>query len=152
MRFALNEEQELIVDTVRSFVEREIYPHEELIEQENSVPRELGMEIAQKCKEMGFFAANMPAEFGGGGLSQLDFTLLERELGRGCMALTVFFGRPSGILAACEGEQKERYLLPAIRGEKFDALAMTEPNAGSDMRGMKCTAFCLIIFIICFLI
>jgi acyl-CoA dehydrogenase len=52
----------------------------------------------------------------------------------------VYFGRPTGILAACEGEQIERYLLPAIRGEKFDALAITEPDAGSDVRGMKCAA------------
>ena len=140
MRFDLNDEQQLIVDTVRTFVEKEIYPHEAEVERSGAVPRELGLEIAGKCKEIGFFAANMPAEFGGGGLQQLEFTLLERELGRGSMALTVFFGRPSGILAACEGEQRERYLLPAIKGEKFDALAMTEPDAGSDLRGMKCTA------------
>ena len=140
MQFSLNDEQQLIVDTVRSFVEKEIYPHEAKIERSGSVPRELGMEIARKCKELGFFAANMPAEFGGGGLNHQDFTLLERELGRGSMALTVYFGRPSGILEACEGEQRERYLLPAVRGEKFDALAMSEPDAGSDVRGMKCAA------------
>lgn len=140
MQFALNDEQQLIVDTVRTFVENEIYPHEAEIERSGTVPRELGVEIARKCKEIGFFAANMPAEFGGGGLNQLAFTLLERELGRGSMALTVYFGRPSGILVACEGEQRERYLLPAISGEKFDALAMSEPDAGSDVRGMKCTA------------
>ena len=140
MQFALSDEQQLIVDTVRTFVEKEIYPHEAQVERSGTVPRELGMEIARKCKELGFFAANMPAELGGGGLNQLDFTLLERELGRASMGLTVYFGRPSGILEACEGEQRERYLLPAIRGEKFDALAMTEPDAGSDVRGMKCTA------------
>jgi len=140
MQFALTDEQQMIVDTVRAFVENEIYPHEAEVEKTGVVPREVGQEIAGKCKELGFFAANIPEEFGGGGLNQLDFTLLERELGRGSMALTVFFGRPSGILAACEGEQVERYLLPAVRGEKFDALAMTEPEAGSDVRGMKCTA------------
>ncbi|MFQ6006953.1 MAG: acyl-CoA dehydrogenase family protein, partial [Woeseia sp.] len=140
MHFGLTDEQQLIVDTVRTFVENEIYPHEAEIERTGTVPRELGMDIAGKCRELGFFAANMPAEFGGGGLNQLDFTLLERELGRGSMALTVYFGRPSGILAACEGQQRERYLLPAISGEKFDALAMSEPDAGSDVRGMKCAA------------
>src|SRR3546814_7170098 len=62
------------------------------------------------------------------------------ELGRASMGLTVFWGRPSNILMACEGEQREKYLLPAVKGEKFDALAMTEPDAGSDVRGMKCTA------------
>ena len=56
------------------------------------------------------------------------------------VALGVFFGRPSGILLACSDEQKQRYLLPAVKGEKFDCLAMTEPNAGSDVRGMKCSA------------
>jgi acyl-CoA dehydrogenase len=56
------------------------------------------------------------------------------------MGLTVFFGRPSNILLACQGEQREKYLLPAVRGQRIDALAMTEPDAGSDMRGMKCFA------------
>jgi acyl-CoA dehydrogenase len=140
MNFALSDEQQLIVDTVRSFVENEIYPHEAEVERTGNVPRELGREIADKCRDIGFFAANMPEEFGGGGLNQLDFTLLERELGRASMALSVYFGRPSGILAACKGEQRERYLLPAVAGEKFDALAMSEPDAGSDVRGMKCTA------------
>ncbi|MBU2676875.1 MAG: acyl-CoA dehydrogenase family protein [Gammaproteobacteria bacterium] len=140
MNFGLTDEQQLIVDTVRSFVENELYPHEEEVERTGVVPKALGQEIAEKCKALGFFAANMPAECGGGGLNQLEFTLLERELGRASMALSVFFGRPSGILAACEGDQRERYLLPAVRGEKFDALAMSEPDAGSDVRGMKCTA------------
>ena len=140
MNFGLSSEQEMIVDTVRSFVENELYPHEAEVERSGTVPRELGQEIKNKCLELGFFAANLPEEVGGGGLSHLEFALLERELGRASMALGVFFGRPSGILLACEGEQRERYLLPAVRGEKFDCLAMTEPDAGSDVRGMKCSA------------
>lgn len=140
MDFALSTEQQMIVDTVRRFVEHELYPHEAEIERTGVVPRELGRDIQNKCLELGFYAANMPADIGGGGLSHLDFTLLERELGRASMALGVFFGRPSGILLACEGDQRERYLLPAVRGEKIDCLAMTEPGAGSDVRGMKCAA------------
>lgn len=140
MNFGLTQEQQLIVDTVRHFVEKEIYPHEALVEKTAQVPASVANDIEQKVKDMGFFAANMPESLGGGGLSQLDFTLLERELGRGSMALTHFFGRPSGILLGCNDEQKERYLLPAIAGEKHDALAMTEPNAGSDVRGMQCQA------------
>ena len=140
MNFGLSEEQGMIVDTVRSFVENEIYPHENEVERTGVVPKEIGLEIKNKCIESGFFAANLPEEVGGGGLGHLDFTLLERELGRGSMALGVYFGRPSGILLGCNGEQRERYLAPAIKGEKFDALAMTEPDAGSDVRGMKCAA------------
>lgn len=140
MDLALSDEQQMIVDTVRRFVETEIYPHEAEVEKTGQVPPELGAEIKRKCLGLGFYAANLPEAVGGGGLGHLDFTLLERELGRGSQALTVFFGRPSGILMACEGGQRERYLLPAVRGEKIDALAMTEPDAGSDVRGMKCSA------------
>ena len=140
MDFALSEEQKLIVDTVRDFAKNEIYPHEEEVERDCFVRPEVGDEIKEKCKKIGFYAANMPASVGGGGLGHLDFALLERELGRASMALTVYFGRPSNILMACEGEQREKYLLPAVRGEKIDALAMTEPQAGSDVRGMRCTA------------
>jgi acyl-CoA dehydrogenase len=140
MNFELSNEQQMIVDTVRSFVENELYPHEEEVERTGVVAKEVGQEIAQKCKDIGFYAANISTEFGGGGLQQLEFTLLERELGRASMALSVFFGRPSGILEACTGEQREKYLLPAVSGEKVDALAMTEPGAGSDMRSMSCSA------------
>ena len=140
MNFELTDEQQLITDTVRAFVENELYPHEEEVERTGIVPTELGQEIAQKCKDIGFYASNLPADVGGGGLNHLEFTLLERELGRASMALTVYFGRPSGILEACQGEQRERYLLPAASGDKIDALAMSEPDAGSDIRGMKCSA------------
>jgi acyl-CoA dehydrogenase len=140
MNFGLSFEQEMIVDTVREFVEKEIYPHEAEVDKTGEVPLELGHEIRDKCLDAGYFAANISEEYGGGGLGHLDFTLLERELGRASNALTVFFGRPSGILMACDKDQKEKYLLPAVKGEKFDALAMTEPGAGSDVRGMQCSA------------
>ncbi len=140
MHFGLSEEQEMIVDTVRSFVENEIYPHEDIVERTGEVPAEVGEAIKQKTIDLGFYACNFPQEVGGAGLSHLEFALVERELGRGAMALNHFFGRPQNILMACDGEQKERYLLPAVRGERMDALAMTEPGAGSDVRGMKCSA------------
>ena len=140
MHFGLSEEQEMIVDTVRSFVENEIYPHEDIVERTGEVPAEVAEAIKQKTIDLGFYACNFPEDVGGAGLSHLEFALVERELGRGAMALNHFFGRPQNILMACEGEQKERYLLPAVRGERMDALAMTEPGAGSDVRGMKCSA------------
>ena len=138
--FELTSEQQMVVDTVRDFVERELYPHEEKVERSGRVAPELGEEIKRKVIEMGFFAPNLPVDVGGGGLDHLTLTLLERELGRPSMALSVFWGRPSAILMACNDEQRERYLLPAARGERFDALAMTEPAAGSDLRAMRCEA------------
>lgn len=140
MQFGLNEEQQMITDTVRTFVEKEIYPHEALVEQTGEVPREIAQEIKQKTIDLGFYACNFPDSVGCAGLNHLEFALVERELGRGSMALNHFFGRPQNILMACKGEQIERYLIPAVRGERMDALAMTEPGAGSDIRGMKCAA------------
>lgn len=140
MFFGLTSEQEMIVETVRSFVETEIYPLENEVERLGHVPPEMGQDIARKVKEIGFFAPNFPTAVGGGGLNHLDLTLLERELGRGSMALTHFWGRPQGILMACQGDQIETYLKPAVAGQRWDALAMTEPDAGSDVRGMKCRA------------
>jgi len=140
MDFGLSHEQEMVVDTVRAFVEKELYPLEDEIERTGQVPRELGREIQQKVLDIGFYAPNIPEQFGGGGLDHLTFTLLERELGRASMALSVFWGRPSNILCACNEEQRRRYLIPCVKGEKIDALAMSEPDAGSDVRGMKTTA------------
>ena len=140
MDFGLTTEQQMVVDTVRDFVERELYTHEEAVERTGRVTPELGESIKRKVIELGFYAPNLPVDVGGGGLDHLTFTLLERELGRASMALTVFWGRPSGILMACNDEQRERYLLPSARGERLDALAMTEPGAGSDVRGMQCFA------------
>ena len=140
MQYGLNEEQEMIASTVRTFVEKEIYPHEDAVERSGIVPDDLAHRIKQKTIDLGFYACNFPESVGRAGLSHLEFALVERELGRGSMALTHFFGRPQNILMACQGDQVERYLMPAVRGERMDALAMTEPGAGSDVRGMKCSA------------
>ena len=94
MQFGLTEEQQMIVDTVRSFVEHEIYPHEDAVERSGEVPQEIADEIKRKTLELGFYACNFPEEVGGAGLSHVDFALVERELGRGSMALNHFFGRP----------------------------------------------------------
>jgi acyl-CoA dehydrogenase len=137
MNFGLSEEQDLVVRTVRDFVERELYPLEVEVERSGELPRETARAIQRKVLELGFYAPNIPVEFGGGGLDYVTFALLERELGRTSMALNHWWGRPSNILCACNAEQRERYLLPTVRGERMDALAMTEPDAGSDVRGMK---------------
>jgi acyl-CoA dehydrogenase len=140
MNFGLTEEQEMVVETVRSFVERELYPLEQQVERLGDVPREMAQDIQRKVIGLGFHAPNIPEEFGGGGLDHVTFALLERELGRTSMALNHWWYRPSNILCAANAEQRERYLLPCVRGERMDALAMTEPDAGSDVRGMKCFA------------
>jgi len=140
MDFGLSNEQQMIIDSVRSFVEQELYPHEEAVEKTNKIDEAVVEKIKQKAIEFGLYAANMPEEFGGGGLDSLTLCLLEKELGRASFGLQYIVARPSNILLACKGDQVERYLLPTIRGEKVDCLAMTEPNAGSDVRSMQCKA------------
>ncbi len=140
MDFELTAEQRLIVETVRDFVEQELYPHEDEVERRDEVLPELAESIRGKAIASGLYAANMPAELGGGGLDAVCLVLAERELGRASYALQMLVERPSNILRACRGEQRERYLLPAIRGERHDCVAMTEPDAGSDVRSMLTTA------------
>lgn len=137
MHFALTHEQEMLAQTVRKFVETELYPHEDLVEKTDDIPPDLAAEIRRKSLELGLYAVNMPADLGGGGLGTLDTTLMERELGRASYGLQMLVARPSNILRGCEGSQVEEYLLPSIRGERHDCLAMTEPDAGSDVRSMR---------------
>jgi acyl-CoA dehydrogenase len=141
MDFALTEEQQMIVKSTRDFVEHELYPHEQEIERSGVLRPELLRDLKAKAIDAGLYAANMPAEVGGAGLDTVTWVLYEKELGRTSYVLHyTCVARPSNILLACEGEQRERYLLPAVRGERSDCLAISEPGAGSDMRGMKTTA------------
>ncbi len=141
MHFALTDEQRMIVETTRAFVETELYPHEASVERTGHLPMELIRELQAKAIAAGLYAANMPEEVGGAGLDTLTWLLYERELGRANYALHwTCVARPSNILLAGTPEQRERYLMPCIRGETWDCLAMTEPGAGSDLRGMSATA------------
>ena len=140
MEFSLSSEQEMIIDTVRSFVEQELYPHEDEVEKTNHIDVSLAESIKQKAINLGLYATNMPVKYGGGGLDTLTLCLLEKELGKANFGLQYIVARPSNILMACKDEQIDKYLVPTIRGEKVDCLAMTEPNAGSDVRSMKCRA------------
>ena len=140
MDFALTNEQEMVVDTVRTFVERELVPHEEEVERQGDVSPDLVAQIRDRSLEAGIYAANMPAEFGGGGLANLTMALVDRAFGWTQYDLHYVVARPSNILLACTGDQVEEYLLPTIRGARVDCLAMSEPGAGSDVRGMSCRA------------
>ena len=141
MDFGLTDEQRSIVAVTRSFVERELYPHEEEVERTGVLRPELVTQIRSKALAAGLYAANLPEEVGGAGLDTVTWVLYEKELGRANYALH-YCGvpRPSNILLAGTEAQRERYLYPCVRGEKVDCLAMTEPGAGSDMRGMRTTA------------
>ena len=141
MHFGLSEEQQMIIDTTRAFVENELFPHEAEVERTGVLRRELLKEISQKAVAAGLYAANMPEDVGGAGLDTLTWLLYEKELGKANYALHWnCVARPSNILLACTPEQREQYLFPCIRAEKHDCQAMTEPGSGSDLRSMKAFA------------
>src|SRR5690606_2646487 len=111
------------------------------VERTGKLRPELVTEIKKKAMEAGLYAANMPEEAGGAGLDTVSWVLYEHELSRANYALHwTCVARPSNILMACTPEQRARYLHPTVRGERSDCLAMTEPDAGSDVRSMKCSA------------
>lgn len=140
MNFQLTEEQNMIIDSLRAFLEQEIFPHEAEADRNGFVPEELGNHIKQQAIEMGFYAANLPESVGGGGLDYTTLGLIERELGKASYGLAGHIARPAEILMACEGEQIEKYLMPCVSGEKHEAFALTEPGAGSDIMSMKTRA------------
>src|SRR5277367_4511553 len=141
MDFSLSDEQQLVIKTTRDFVQNELYPYEKEVEETGVLRPDLQRMLKAKAIDAGLYAANMPVEVGGAGLDTVTWVLYEKELGRANYALHYScVGRPSNILLACEGEQRERYLLPTVRGERTECLAMTEPGAGSDLRGMKTSA------------
>ena len=141
MHFGLTEEQTLIVETTRAFVENELYPHEAEVERMGVLSMDVIRDVQAKAIAAGLYAANMPEEVGGAGLDTLTWLLYEKELGRANYALHwTCVARPSNILLAGTPAQREKYLYPCIRGETWDCLAMTEPGAGSDLRGMKASA------------
>jgi acyl-CoA dehydrogenase len=141
MDFGLSEEQQLIISTTRQFVRQELVPHEREVEDSGALRPELWRELRHKAIAAGLYAANMPVEVGGAGLDAVTWVLYEKELGYTSYVLHyACVARPSNILLACSGEQRERYLLPAVRGERVECLAMSEPQAGSDLRSMRTSA------------
>jgi acyl-CoA dehydrogenase len=140
MEFNLTEEQILLIKTTKSFVENELLPHENLLEKTNNLPKELYQEIKKKSQKVGLYSCNMPTEYEGGGLNAFDLTLVEKELGFASLALAEIAWRPQNILMASTGKLIEEYLKLTIKGDRKDCIAMTEPGAGSDLRGMKTNA------------
>ncbi len=136
----LTDEHRMLIDSVRAFVEEELRPYENETDKTGEVPAELAQRITSRAIEMGFYAANMPASVGGGGLDYVSLALMEREFGKTTYGLHGYVHRPSEILMACEGDQIERYLLPCVRAEKIEFFALTEPGAGSDIMSMTSRA------------
>jgi acyl-CoA dehydrogenase len=117
-----------------------IMAYELACEEHNGLSPEAHREIADRVRELRLNAINMPAEWGGQGLGVLDQVLVQEELGRLTNALWDAVWRPANALRACTPEQRDAYLIPAIRGERRDCFAVTEAGAGSDPSLIETTA------------
>jgi butyryl-CoA dehydrogenase len=113
---------------------------EDECEMDNGLSPESHAAIKAAVLEAGLNAINHPIELGGAGLTILEQVVVQEELGRLTGALWDTVWRPANALGACTEEQKERWLEPGIRGERRDAVAITESSAGSDPSRIRTTA------------
>ncbi len=141
MHFQLTDEQQLLRQTVREFAEGEIRPFVREWDEAQQFPSAL----IPKLAELGLMGIQFPEQWGGAGMSAIDYCLCLEELARvdPSVALSVAAHNglgPAHIFMFGSDEQKSRWLTPLARGEKLGAWALTEPNAGSDAAGTRTTA------------
>lgn len=138
MDFALNDEQKMMIDTVRRFIKQELAPLEDEVENLGALDSTKAHAIFAKSKALGLFALNMPTALGGGGLSTVDRILCEEQFGHTSdILIRRAFGNVYEPLLVCKGAQVDRWLKPTVQGERTCSIAITEPGAGSDAQGIK---------------
>ena len=141
MDFSLNEEQRLLIETARRFVRAELIPLEQEIADKGSLEPAKARAIFEKSKALGLYAVNIPAELGGGGLSAVDTCFAEEQFGHTTdILIRRAFGNVYEVLLLANDAQRERWLLPSVRGERVFSVCFTEPEAGSDAAGIKTRA------------
>ncbi|MDR0925896.1 MAG: acyl-CoA dehydrogenase [Hungatella sp.] len=141
MEFKLNDEQELLRDTIREFVEAEIAPIAAELDREERFPEELIPQLG----EIGVMGIPIPEEYGGVGMGDLECAMAVEEISKACASTGVTVSIHTSfccwpILAFGTEEQKQKYLPDLAAGEKLGAFGLTEPNAGTDAAMQATTA------------
>ena len=141
MDFELSEEHKMFQKATRGFAEKEVAPLVKEAEEAETTP----VELFSKLGELGYLCPGYPEEYGAGGLGKIGDCLLVEELARVCAGICagimVQGGLATHALFAHGNEtQKQKYLVPAIKGQKIAAYGLTEPNAGSDAGAIETTA------------
>ncbi len=139
--FQFTEEQNMLREMARDFVNNEIKPIASKIDQEEKIPDDLKKKLA----ELGFLGVAFPEEYGGGGFGEVGYCIMQEEMARGCMSTATFIGAHQSIGANViylggNEEQKQKYLVPLAKGEKIGAFCLTEAQAGSDSFNVKTKA------------
>ncbi|MBN2071644.1 MAG: acyl-CoA dehydrogenase family protein [Candidatus Krumholzibacteriota bacterium] len=141
MDWTFTDEQKMLKDMVKKFVDKELKPIAAKIDEEKKIPRGL----IDKMAELGFLGISFPPEYGGAGMGEIGYCIMQEEIGRGCASTATFVGAhqsigSSGIYHFGTEEQKQKYLVPLAEGKKIGAYALTETNAGSDAYKPETTA------------
>ena len=141
MDFRLSEEQQLLRRTVREFAEAEMRPHVMAWDESQQFP----MDLLPKLAALGLTGIQFPEEYGGAGMSAIDYCICIEELARVCPAIALSVAAHNGLCTSHiarfgNDEQKQRFLPRLVRGEVLGAWGLTEANAGSDAAGMRTTA------------
>ncbi|MGW7367693.1 acyl-CoA dehydrogenase family protein [Streptomyces sp. NPDC054841] len=139
MDFRLTARHEELKDSARGLTEF-IMKYELDCEENNGLPPQAHADVRDAVLASGLQAVNMPKDWGGAGLTILEQAVVQEELGRLTGALWDMVWRPANALRFCTPEQRERYLVPVIRGRRRDCYAVTEPEAGSDPQSIRTTA------------
>lgn len=141
MDLNLSSEQTMLVEAVRKFVENELLPLEEQIEERGELDAGVARALFEKSRANGMYAMNIPEEFGGGGLSALDTMLVEEQFGHAKdILIRRAFGNVYEVLLGANEVQRERWFLPTVQGERTCSIAITEPEAGSDASSIRTRA------------
>ncbi|MGE0747259.1 MAG: acyl-CoA dehydrogenase family protein [Rhodospirillales bacterium] len=144
MDFELPEELRMLKGSVRRFVDAELIPIERETMQDGKLKPDVKAALEGKAKALGLWLYDVPEQYGGQGLGLLAKTVVWEELSRTIAlpsrAVSIFGPQVSPILYHLNDEQKQRFLLPVIRGEKKACFMQTEPDAGGDPGGMRTTA------------
>ncbi|MGH9386822.1 MAG: acyl-CoA dehydrogenase family protein [Vicinamibacterales bacterium] len=141
MDFRLSDEQGLLRRSVREFAESEIKPHVREWDEAQRFPPAL----LSKMAELGLMGIQFPAEYGGAGLSAIDYCICIEEIARVDPSVALSVAAHNGLGAAhiarfASEDQKQRFLTPLARGEKLAAWGLTEPGSGSDAAALRTTA------------
>src|SRR5256712_173202 len=141
MDFRLTEEQRLVPDTPRDFVDRELIPHVRDWEEKGEIPKS----FYRKMAGLGFLGAPVPEKYGGAGMDYVSFMLLVEEISRGSSSVRTTVSVQTSLSETSlmwfgSEAQKEAWLVPLAKGERLGAWAITEPEAGSDAGNLATTA------------
>ena len=138
MDFTLTSEQEMMSNSARKMVATDIQPILDAHDPDKALPKDAVLKIMQKSAELGMTSARIPESGGGAGLSMLDYGLISEHIPPSVgLIVQPHEATTARIFFGGTGEQKERYLADLIAGRKIACTGSTEPDVGSDPRGVK---------------